>query len=282
MFTGQHTYQNDAHSSPYCGKRYSAQCKVFPEHFMCYLVFFVGESMLAKYSSIFLLYFTHGLRQTWYSAHAMSLCVDVSVWAVMQRLAAPASVLSLNGPLSVVNWTRVHDVRLFHWSSYDSIHPHSPPSLKLSWSSHGAWPQPCPRSSSPPRVAPWRVVTILNIQHPASILGAQVLPLLAVISICFSHFDTHIVSWCSPCKTGTNTHAFTTTMGGRDRIWQLYIQSLNSQPLSDSTENHQVTSRNSSRDKIGQCHCWVTLQFTVWKLYDWYSLFCLDLFCQWG
>lgn len=286
MFTGQHTHQHDAHSSPYCGKRYSAQCKVFSEHFMFYLVLFVGKCMLAKYSSILLLYFTHGLRQTWYSAHAMSLCA-------YSMCVCGCFCLSCNTEVSSSSFCA-----LFEWSPeccelnrsswcpplpLIQLWQHPPPQpskseaiLELPWCLAAAVPQEQqPHAGGP-------LAGCHHPQHPAAILGAQVLPLLAVISICFSHVDTQIVFWCCPCKTGTNTHAFTTTMGGRDRIWQLYIQSLNSQPLSDSTENPQVTSRNSSLDKIGQCHCWVTLQFTVWQLYDWYSLFCLDVFCQWG
>lgn len=160
-------------------------------------------------------------------------------------------------PLSVVYWTWAHGVRLFHWSSNDSIHPHTPASLKLPWSSPGAWPQPCPRNSSPCGWAlGWLSASATStIKFPSWKRKRchfwQWSPYVLILEQPFSHFDTHIVAQSCPCKTGTNTHALSTTLGSRDRemtaISKVYSasQCLSPQRITVTLKNLQSRNRRS-------------------------------------
>lgn len=61
-----------------------------------------------------------------------------------------------------------------------------------------------------PLVATRLTVSFHNIHHSAFILLS---PYVLILEQFFFCFDTYIVAWCCPCKTGTNTHALSTTMG---------------------------------------------------------------------
>lgn len=165
--------------------------------------------------------------------HISSTCVDalficVFVWqlsyfdcAVWPWLAAPATVWSFPWVFSAEPRPIVSD------SSTDpamtASTPRTSPSLKLPWCSPGAWPQPCPRNSSPCRWAlSWlSASTTSAIKFPFERHKRchfwQWSPYVLILEQLFSHCDTHIVAQCCPCKTGTNTQALNTNLGGRDR-----------------------------------------------------------------
>lgn len=136
-----------------------------------------------------------------------------SIWIVSRVLCTePGSIVSTS---------------FFYWSSNDSTpsansntHTHT---LLQFWISPGTWPQPCPRNSSPCGWAfSWlSASTTSAIQLPSWKHNCchfwQWSPYVLILELPFSHFDTHFVTWCCPCKTGTSTHSPSTTMGGKDR-----------------------------------------------------------------